>query len=112
MSGEDVLTRLFAMVEERKQLRPEGSYVVSLLDGGLDAISAKIREEADELIEAGAEQDPGHVAHEAADLLFHVLVLLCHSDVSLDRVRAVLEARVGTGGLEEKAARTKNRENL
>lgn len=112
MSGEDVLTRLFQLLEERKRLRPEGSYVVSLLDGGLSAIAAKVREEADELIEAAAEEDRAHTANEAADLLFHVWVLLSHTGVSLDQVRAVLESRLGTGGFEEKAARDKSRENL
>lgn len=110
-SGEDVLPRLIELIEERKRLRPEGSYVVSLLDGGLETIAAKVREEAAELIEAAAADDTAHTAREAADLLFHVCVLLGHADVSLDEVLAVLESRFGTGGFEEKASRDKNREN-
>lgn len=111
MSGEDVLPRLFQLIEERSRLRPEGSYVVSLLDGGVEAIAAKVREEAEELIEAAGREDAAHTAHEAADLLFHVCVLLRHAGVSLDEVLAVLEARFGVGGFEEKAGRTTEREN-
>lgn len=111
MSGEDVLARLAALIEERKRQRPSGSYVVSLLDAGLAAIAAKIREEADELIEAAAGDDLEHTAHEAADLLFHVCVLLGHSGVSLGKVLAELESRFGVGGFEEKSSRGENQES-
>jgi phosphoribosyl-ATP pyrophosphohydrolase len=111
MPEEDVLPRLIEIIEERKRLRPEGSYVVSLLDGGLPAIAAKVREEAEELIEAAGRDDDAHTAHEAADLLFHLCVLLAHTGVALDDVLAVLDSRFGTGGFEEKAARGKLREN-
>ncbi len=111
MSGEDVLPRLAALIDERKRLRPSGSYVVSLLDAGLAEIAAKIREEADELIEAAGGDDFEHTAHEAADLLFHVCVLLAHSDVTLGRVLAELESRFGVGGFEEKSSRGTDRES-
>ena len=110
MSGEDVLPRLAALIDERKRLRPSDSYVVSLLDAGLAAIAAKIREEADELIEAAGGDDLEHTAHEAADLLFHVCVLLGHSDVTLGQVLAELESRFGVGGFEEKSSRSKDQE--
>jgi phosphoribosyl-ATP pyrophosphohydrolase len=105
MSGEDVLPRLSELIEERRRLRPSDSYVVSLFDGGVDAISAKIREEAEELIEAASGNDRDHTSREAADLLFHVCVLLAHTGVSLTAVLDVLESRFGTSGLEEKASR-------
>jgi phosphoribosyl-ATP pyrophosphohydrolase len=105
MSGEDVLPRLAALIEERKRLRPSDSYVVSLLDAGLAAIAAKLREETEELIEAAGADDLEHTAHEAADLLFHVCVLLTHSDLTLERVLAELESRFGVGGFEEKSSR-------
>ena len=105
MSGEDVLPRLIELIEQRQRLRPSESYVVSLLDGGIDAIGAKVREEAEELIEAAAANDRDHTAREAADLLFHVCVLLADAGVSLDAVLGVLESRFGTSGLEEKASR-------
>ncbi|MFT5697000.1 MAG: phosphoribosyl-ATP pyrophosphohydrolase [Myxococcota bacterium] len=111
MKAEDVLSRLASLIAERKRLRPEGSYVVSLFDGGHEAIAAKVSEEAAELIEAAGEDDLEHTAHEAADLLFHVCVLLENSGVSLDQVTSELESRFGISGLEEKASRTPSNKN-
>lgn len=104
-AGEDVLPRLFALIEERARLRPRDSYVSALFEGGHAAIAAKVREESGELVEAAAEDDHQHTAHEAADLLFHVLVLLAQAGVTLDAVLAELESRFGVSGLAEKAAR-------
>lgn len=104
-SSADVLQGLYRVILERKAIRPDGSYVVSLLDGGLPSIAAKIREEAEEVIEAAGETDDEHTANEIADLLFHTWVLLGHRGISPDRVFAILESRFGVGGLEEKASR-------
>ena len=57
MGEAEILDRLFRVIEARRLERPEGSYVVELLDGGLEAIAAKVREEADETIEAAAGRD-------------------------------------------------------
>ncbi len=108
MSRAEILDRVYDVILARRRERPADSYVVRLLDGGHEAIAAKIREEAEELIEAAAGDDAGHVAHEAADLLFHTLVLLGSVDVSPARAWAELEGRFGTGGLAEKAARGKS----
>ena len=105
MAGPDVLDRVYAVIRERKRERPPGSYVVKLLDGGIGAIGAKVREEGAELVEAAGAPDKAHVAHEAADLLFHVLVLLGAADVAPAQVYEVLEQRFGIGGLTEKAGR-------
>jgi phosphoribosyl-ATP pyrophosphohydrolase len=105
MSGSEVLDRVYAVIGERKRERPAGSYVVQLLEGGIGAIGAKVREESGELVEAAGGSDPAHVAHEAADLLFHVWVLLGALDVSPAQVYDVLERRLGVGGLVEKASR-------
>jgi len=105
MSRAEILQRLHEVLVERRRERPEGSYVVSLLDGGLEAIAAKIREESEEVIEAAAAGDESQVAHELADLLFHVWVLMAHVDLPPDHVYAVLEQRFGLGGLVEKASR-------
>jgi phosphoribosyl-ATP pyrophosphohydrolase len=105
MAGADVLDRVYAVIRERKHARPSGSYVVQLLDGGIGAIGAKVREECGELLEAVGQTDPAQIAHEAADLLFHVWVLLDAVDVPPARVYDVLERRFGVGGLVEKAAR-------
>jgi len=105
MVGSDVLDRMYAVIQERKRERPPGSYVVQLLDGGIGAIGAKVREESAELLEAAGRPDTAHIAHEAADLLFHVWVLLGAVDVAPAQVYEVLERRFGVGGLTEKAAR-------
>jgi phosphoribosyl-ATP pyrophosphohydrolase len=105
MAGADVLDRLYSVIEERRRQRPEGSYVVQLLDGGVPAIAAKIREEAEELIVAAGAPDARHSAEEAADLLFHVIALLGHIEIPPGEVFEILEARFGIGGLVEKAAR-------
>jgi len=98
-----VIERLEGVIDSRRRERPEGSYVTRLLEGGEGAMAAKLREEAEELIEAGP--DRSATAHEAADLMFHTLVLLGAREVPMAEVCAVLERRFGTGGLVEKASR-------
>jgi len=104
MSSRDVIDRLEAVIDGRRRERPDGSYVVRLLDGGEPALGAKIDEEAAELVAAAG--DRAATTHEAADLLFHMLVLLRARDVSFGEVAAELERRFGIGGLAEKAARS------
>ncbi len=96
------LDRLCEVIRQRRQERPSNSYVVSLLDGGRAATDAKVIEEAAELVAAKA---PAEIVHEAADLIFHTLVLLESADVAADEVWTELERRFGMSGLEEKAAR-------
>ena len=86
------------------------SYTTQLLVGGVERIGAKIVEEAAEVVEAAGE--PGdigreHLVREAADLLYHLLVLLRHRDSSLGDVEAELARRAGVSGLVEKASRKK-----
>ncbi|MCB9706008.1 MAG: bifunctional phosphoribosyl-AMP cyclohydrolase/phosphoribosyl-ATP diphosphatase HisIE [Myxococcales bacterium] len=108
-----LLDRVAALIDERKAGRGatnrEGkSYVRALLDGGHGEdgrIAAKIREEAGELIEALAGDDREHIAAEAADLLFHVMVGLAARDLGIAEVREVLGRRLGVSGIDEKAAR-------
>ncbi len=107
----DILERLYEVVVARRDERPEGSYVVQLLDGGWEAIGAKIREEADEVVLAGKGEPDEAVAHEAADLIFHLFVGLAERDVDPRAVFAELGRRFGIGGLEEKAARAAKRED-
>lgn len=102
----DVLAALYDVVRQRIEERPEGSYVTTLVaDGSTTAVAAKIREEADELIEAAGGDDAGHVAAEAADLLFHTIVLLGMAEVPPSAPLAVLKQRFGIGGLDEKRSR-------
>ena len=111
MNHAGILERLFEVIEDRKQNRPDGSYVVQLLDGGVPAIGAKIREEAEEVVEAGAANDPAHLAREVADLIFHAWILMAREGVAPADVYAVLEARFGVGGLDEKARRNEGDPN-
>jgi phosphoribosyl-ATP pyrophosphohydrolase/phosphoribosyl-AMP cyclohydrolase len=102
-----IVARVAAIIARRKRERPEKSYVVSLLDAGFEKVSGKILEEARELCEALPEGDPAHTAHEAADLLFHMLVGLEAAGVPVDAVFGELHRRFGTSGIDEKASRAK-----
>jgi len=102
----EILDRLYEVILARRDERPAGSYVVGLLEGGGDAIAAKVLEEAGEAVEAGRNEGDAALAHEVADLLFHVWVLLAARDVSPEAVYAELEGRFGIGGLDEKASRS------
>lgn len=100
----EVLDRLAATIEARRGADPASSYTAQLLADPERAI-AKLREEALETVEAAEQGDPDAIAAESGDLLYHWLVLLAASGVSLDEVAAKLEAREGTSGLAEKASR-------
>jgi phosphoribosyl-ATP pyrophosphohydrolase len=103
-----VLDQLLAVIRDRQMNPPERSYTTALFAGGVEKIGAKIVEEAAEVMEAAAEQGAAgrqHLIHEAADLVYHLLVLLRHADVEWREVEAELARRFGTCGLDEKAAR-------
>ena len=97
-NGEDpgghLLTRLAGTIAARAAERPAGSYTVELLGGGVPKISQKVGEEAVELVVAANAQDDARVAAEAADLLYHMLVLLQARGVPLDAVLRELEHRI------------------
>lgn len=104
-----VLSRLMQVIQERKANLPERSYTTTLFRGGVDKIGAKVLEEARETVEAAAESGEDgrrHLVAEAADVLYHLLVLLAHRDADLSDVEAELGRRFGISGLEEKASRT------
>jgi len=105
----DILAQLMGVIVDRRAKRPPGSYTTSLLKAGVGAIGEKLREETGELVDAARWQPPDkqHVVNEAADLIYHLLVMLAHCDVSLADVEAELARRFGTSGLAEKAAREK-----
>ncbi len=100
-----VVARVAAIIAKRARERPEKSYVVSLLDKGFAKINEKITEESGELVEALPEGDAAHTAHEAADLIFHVLVGLQAAGVPVDSVFGELRRRFGVSGIDEKASR-------
>ena len=97
-----------AVIEDRKANPPAKSYTTALFQGGVAKIGGKILEEAGEVVEAAGEPgDAGrsHLICEAADLIYHLFVLLGHRDVKLPEVEAELARRFGLSGLDEKAAR-------
>jgi phosphoribosyl-ATP pyrophosphohydrolase len=103
-----VFRRLMSVIEDRKRKPPERSYTTSLFAGGVAKIGAKIAEEAGEVVEAAGEPGPEgrqHLVHEAADLIYHLFVMLGHRDILLTEVEAELARRFGISGLDEKAAR-------
>jgi phosphoribosyl-AMP cyclohydrolase / phosphoribosyl-ATP pyrophosphohydrolase len=91
--GAHLLTRLGATLARRAAERPAGSYTVQLLDAGVPKISQKLGEEAVEVVVAANTEGPERLASEAADLLYHLLVLLQARGVPLDAVWEELERR-------------------
>lgn len=108
-SGDDharaALPQLGAELERRKHASAERSYTRKLLAAGVDAIGAKIREEADELARALSAESDERVIAEAADEIYHLLVGLLARGLSLRQVEAELARRAGVSGLVEKASR-------
>jgi phosphoribosyl-ATP pyrophosphohydrolase/phosphoribosyl-AMP cyclohydrolase len=100
-----IISRLADVVKARRAQSAEKSYVASLLQKGFPKINAKIAEEAREVAEAFIEGDKGHITHEAADVLFHLMVGLEAADVPVQDVFEELRRRFGTGGHVEKASR-------
>jgi len=88
-----VLARLETVIADRAKRQPERSYTAALLSGGVGAIAAKIAEEAEEVIQAARHESDEQVAEEAADLVFHLMVLLGARGVGLADVLNVLLAR-------------------
>lgn len=102
----DTLTRLEATIAQRRLASPEESYVAKLHTRGLNAIAQKLGEEATETVIAALAGDQAELVGEAADLVFHLLVLLAEKGVALEQVFAELDRREGMSGLAEKAARS------
>ena len=89
----DFLKDLDAIIQQRFEERPEGSYSTSLFEGGLDRILRKVGEETGEVIIAAKNNDPEELTNESADLLYHVMLLLRQQGLSLSDVVACLEQR-------------------
>ena len=100
-----MLTSLSATIDARASEGGGNSYTAQLLAKGPSKIAKKIIEEGGELGLALVSEDRQSVASEAADVLYHLLVGLCARGVSLDAVAAILAAREGVSGLDEKASR-------
>jgi phosphoribosyl-ATP pyrophosphohydrolase len=97
-SGEDadrILAELFEVIEDRKETLPEDSYTASLLDHekGENAVLEKLGEETTELLLAAKDGRDEEIAHEAADVVYHLLVLLAAEDVDVTALLAELRER-------------------
>jgi len=100
------LDRLEATIRARRSGDPSASYVARLTADGRAKMARKLGEEAIETLVAALADDRAATASEAADLVFHLLVLLADMDLSFDDVIAELDRREGLSGLAEKAARS------
>ncbi|MCV2503470.1 MAG: phosphoribosyl-ATP diphosphatase [Neisseriaceae bacterium] len=105
MNNLDVLIELTNTIENRKNSSESESYVAYLFSSGQDKILKKVIEEAGEVLMASKDNDPTHITKEAADLLFHSMVLLSYHNLSIEDVLTELKSRQNISGLEEKASR-------
>ena len=104
---DDRLARLSASIRARRRADPESSYVAKLFARGRERIAQKVGEEAVEAVIAATRGDAEGLVGEAADLVFHLAVLLESLGLSFEDVLAELERREGLSGLAEKAARSR-----
>lgn len=101
-----ILEDLFATIEARKGADPETSWTAKLLAKGPEKCAEKFGEEAVEAIIEAVKGDRAALASEAADVLYHLLVMLAARDVALADVLAELARRQGVSGIDEKAGRS------
>ena len=101
----DTLSRLAETIGARRAADAGQSYTRQLLDAGAEKCARKFGEEAIEAVIAGVSGDAGQLTAEAADVLFHLLVLLEARGIAFAEVTRTLEARMQMSGLEEKARR-------
>lgn len=104
--SDSVLDRLEATIRTRRDAPADTSYTASLFAKGRAKIAQKLGEEAVETVIAACSGDDASIVPEAADLMFHLAVLLADAGLSLDDVRAELARREGVSGHDEKASRT------
>jgi len=107
-SLDGVLEELARTIAQRAGGSPDSSYTAKLVRRGTRRIAKKFGEEAVEAVVAAVAQDKENLREEAADVLYHLLVMLHVSDVSLEEVARELRRREQRSGLDEKAARPKD----
>ncbi|CFX09575.1 Phosphoribosyl-ATP pyrophosphatase [Candidatus Filomicrobium marinum] len=106
--NDDVLLRLAATIRQRRTASADKSYTRQLLDEGSPRCAKKFGEEAVETVIAALGESDAALRSEAADVIYHLLVLLESRSVAIADVLAVLEGRMGMSGVEEKARRKGN----
>lgn len=103
--SDDILDRLAATIHQRRGEDAGKSYTRHLIDGGAARCGKKLGEEATETVIAALVQGDEALKGEAADLIYHLMVLLECRDISIKDVLDVLQGRMGLSGHDEKAAR-------
>ena len=103
--SDDTLSRLAATIAARKGADPESSWTAKLLAKGPEKCAEKFGEEAIEAIVEAVRGDRDRLTSEAADVLYHLVVMLTARDIALDDVLAELDRRAGQSGIAEKASR-------
>lgn len=93
MEEYEILKKLEQVIINREKERPEGAYTTYLFEKGVDKILKKVGEEAAEVIIAAKNRNPEELKWEAADLLYHLLVLLVEQDLPFKEVLYTLEER-------------------
>lgn len=99
------LERLAATIAGRKHADPESSWTAKLLAMGPEKAAEKFGEEAVEAIIEAVKGDPARLTAEAADVIYHLLVMCAARDVALEDIEAELARREGTSGVDEKRRR-------
>lgn len=91
----EILDELFAVIEDRKETLPDNSYTASLFthEKGENAVLEKLGEEMTELVLAAKDDDTDELAHEAADIVYHMLVLFSMKELSPEELREELKER-------------------
>ena len=93
MNDKEILSALYATVENRRDNPKEGSYTCYLLDKGIDKILKKVGEECSETIIAAKNGDNGETVYEIADLIYHLMVMMVSQGIPLDDVLNKLDKR-------------------
>ncbi|MCQ0970748.1 phosphoribosyl-ATP diphosphatase [Paracoccus sp. TK19116] len=101
----DALSRLSATIDARRGADPASSWTASLLAKGPEKCAEKFGEEAIEAIIEAVRGDRDRLTAEAADVMYHLLVMLAARDIPLSDVLTELERREGRSGIDEKAGR-------
>lgn len=101
----DILDRLARTIAEKRAADPQSSWTAQLLAAGPERAAKKFGEEAVEAVIEAVRGDRDRLAAEAADVLYHLLVMLATREIELDEVLKVLEEREGISGVDEKVAR-------
>ena len=101
----DTLARLAATIQKRLGADPDTSWTASLLARGPEACARKFAEEATEAVIEAVKGDAARLTCEAADVLYHLLVMCAARGVTLEAIEAELARREGRSGIAEKASR-------